>query len=708
MKSNRVWMIFASIFVLASLLLSACEPQVREVIRETTRLVESTTIVQATTIVETTRMVEVTPTSPAPGRYLIGELSGATVLTDAAQIPASFGEAPALAKLVEEGKLPKVEERLPAEPLVLQPQDEIGVYGGTLKRGFTGPGDHYNGKRTAVMDRPLFFDFSVNQVVPNLAAGYEVSEDGKTTTLFLREGAKWSDGQPLTADDFMFWYEKIYLNTSLTLSRTPLLQSGGKEGIIEKVDDFSIAFKFEAPYFIFPEVLAGFNTLSSPGTFGFQGGGGVAPAHYLQQFHPDFTPLADLQAKAKEAGYDDWTKLFLAKNSWELNTELPVLAAWMTTTPANTPLWTIERNPYFWAVDSAGNQLPYIDKMTFSIAENLEVLNLRAISGEYSFQDRHVDLQKLPLYLENQERGAYKVYLDPSENGSNAQWRWNMSYEEDAELAKWINNKDFRHAISIGIDRDQINETFFLGLGTPGSPIPAPTNPYFPGEEFRTLWHNLDPAMANQLLDSIGLDKKDSAGYRLRSDGAGRLTIEVEAISGQFVPYDKLAEMIKDQLKEIGIDVNPLVVERSLATERHNNNQHQVHLWDNGNADRMFSGGNNLFPNDSGNSMGPLYAQWYLTNGAEGKEPIAEMKAWMETWRAALVLPEAERIKTGQELWKIYVEETWVSGLVGLSPATGGVRIVKTNMGNVPGRIVIGTDSWNPMSSRLETWYFKP
>jgi peptide/nickel transport system substrate-binding protein len=540
------------------------------------------------------------------------------------------------------------------------------------------------------MDRPLFFDYTVNKLVPNLAAGYEVSDDGKVTTLFLREGLKWSDGQPLTADDFMFWYEKIYKNKDLTKAGTPLLQSGGKEGVIEKVDDYTIAFKFEAPYFIFPEVLAGFNVLTSPGTFGFQGGGGVAPAHYLEQFHPDFTPLAEVQALAKAAGYDDWTILFMAKNSWELNPDLPVLAAWKTTTPANTPLWTIERNPYFWAVDSAGNQLPYIDKMTFSIAENLEVLNLRAISGEYSFQDRHVDLQKLPLYLENQQRGQYKVYLDPSDNGSNAQWRWNMSYEEDEEIAKWINNKDFRHAVSIGIDRDQINETFFLGLGTPGSPIPAPTNPFYPGDEYRTLWHTTDVAKANELLDSIGL------------------TIEVEAISGQFVPYDKVAEMIKDQLKEIGIDIKPLVVERSLANERHLNNQHQVHLWDNGNADRMFSGGNNLFPNDGGNSMGPLYAQWFFTNGAEGKEPPAEMKTWMETWRKALASPEAERVETGKKLWVDYVEETWVIGLVGLSPATGGVRIVKSNMGNIPGRIVIGTDSWNPMSSRLETWYFKP
>ena len=719
MKTRAQWLRLVALLALASLLLVGCEPQVvettKEVIRETTRIVEATTVVekvvekvvQSTVVVETVKEVQVTPTPPQAGRYLIGELSGPTYVTDEAALPAEFKEAPMLAALVQEGKLPAVAERLPANPLVLEPQDEIGVYGGTLKRGFTGPGDHYNGKRVAVMDRPLFFDYTMSKVAPNLAAGYEVQDEGKTIILTLREGTKWSDGSPLTADDFVFWYENIYKNAELTKAPQPLLSAGGVEGVIAKVDDLTVSYKFETAYYTFPEILAGFNPLVSHGTYGFQGGGGVAPAAYLKQFHPDFTPAADVQKLAEEAGYADWTLLFLAKNSWELNPELPVLAAWKTVTPVNTPLWTLERNPYFWAVDSEGNQLPYLDKISFSIAENLEVVNLRAIAGEYTFQERHVDLQKLPLYLENQERGQYKVYLDPSPNGANASWRWNMTYDADEEIQKWINNKDFRHAVSLGIDRDQINETFFLGLGTPGSPIPSPDNPYYPGDEYRTLWHTLDQAQANELLDKAGLTEKDAEGYRLRTDGKGRLTIEVEAVSGQFVHYDKLAEMLKDQLKEIGIDLNVLVVERSLADQRHRENAHQVHLWDNGNSDRMFGGGNNLFPNDAGNSMGPLNAQWFFTAGAEGVEPTPVLKEWMELWRTAPSLTDDERVELGKKLWATHVEETWVIGLVGLSPATGGVRIAKTNLGNVPGRIVIGTDSWNPMTSRLETWYLK-
>ena len=113
--------------------------------------------------------------------------------------------------------------------------------------------------------------------------------------------------------------------------------------------------------------------------------GGFAPAHYLKQFHPKYAGEAELDKKVKEAKFDSWVRMFLAKNDWALNPDLPVLSPWKTVTPINTPTWTLERNPYSVFVDTAGNQLPYIDKVVLTLAENLEVLNLRAIAGEYDY-----------------------------------------------------------------------------------------------------------------------------------------------------------------------------------------------------------------------------------------------------------------------------------------------------------------------------------
>ena len=153
------------------------------------------------------------------------------------------------------------------------------------------------------------------------------------------------------------------------------------------------------------------------------------------------------------------------KKDWALNPELPTLGPWKTIQPINTPNWVLERNPFYWAVDAEGNQLPYIDRVQLTLAENLEVLNLRAAAGEYDLQERHIDIAKLPVILENQEKGGYTVHLDLAYNGSDSVLQINQSYAADPEIAKWLTNADFRRALSLGLVRDQLNETFWLGVG---------------------------------------------------------------------------------------------------------------------------------------------------------------------------------------------------------------------------------------------------
>ena len=640
---------------------------------------------------------------------LIGKLEGPEVVTDAGKAPKAFKEAPQLAELVKAGKLPPVAVRVGQDPLVIKPLHSIGKYGGTWRSGFTGPADFWNGFRCCSgPDHLMFWDYTGDKAVPNIAKGLEMQDGGRAWLVHLRRGMKWSDGKPFTADDFVFWFEDIYRNKDLVPTPSAQMAINGKQGSIEKVDTYTVRFKFPEPYFMLPDVLAGATDLAGQG-FAYRGMGGFAPAHYLKQFHPKYAGQAEIDKKAKDAKFDSWVRMFLTKNDWALNPDLPVVSPWKTVTPINTQTWTLERNPYSVFVDTAGNQLPYIDRVVLTLAENLEVLNLRAIAGEYDYQQRHIDLGKLPVLIENQQRGGYKVYLDPGDYGGDMIIKFNLNYAADPEIARWFSTADFRRALSLGIDRDQINETFWLGTGTPGSVVPADTNKYNPGPQYRKLWSTLDVKKANEMLDKLGLSKKDAQGYRLRADGKGRLRIEIMTLGGQFVQYTQISEMIREQWKKIGIDLQVQEVERSLALKRTEANEQQLGAWNNDGSEHLFTFPLHVFPFELAAvaTSGPLYVKWFHSAGAQGKEPEPRMKELMEKWKKAFGVPEKERIQLGKDIWKIAAEEVFIIGVVGVGPAANGVRIVKTSMGNIPARQYNSPDGKTPAISRPVTFYYK-
>ena len=220
------------------------------------------------------------------GESLMGRLEGPRVITDREQFPKQFREAPGLAERVQRGELPPVAERIGSDPLVIEPVHEIGKYGGIWRRGFSGPADFWNGYRCCGHDKILFWDYTGNNVVPNVARGWEISEGGRVFTIFLRRGMKWSDGHPFTADDFMFWYEDIYRNDELVPMKTPIMAINDQPGRMEKVDDSTIRFVFAEPYYVFLDMLAGATALGGHSYMGRSLLGGFAPRHYLQQFHP--------------------------------------------------------------------------------------------------------------------------------------------------------------------------------------------------------------------------------------------------------------------------------------------------------------------------------------------------------------------------------------------------------------------------------------
>lgn len=643
------------------------------------------------------------------GSTLIGEIEGPDIITDESAFPTTFSEAPMLSEKVAAGELPPVEERLPvpSDLLVIQPVHEIGKYGGTWRRGFTGPGDGQNGHRVAGGDRLVFWDSeNFPEVVPNLAKGWEINEDSTEITILLREGAKWSDGTPFTANDIMFWFEHMYMNEDLVPVRSPFFNVDGG-ATLEMVDDYAVKFTFPEPNSLFLEVLgSSVNVFGGQAIFGNIGMGGFAPAHYLQQFHPDFVDQEELDAMVAEEGFDNWVNLFKDKNTWQRNPDLPVVTPWMTVNPITTDNWVLERNPYYFGVDTEGNQLPYIDRISMTLAENLEVLNLRAIAGEYDYQARHISLANLPVLLENAEAGNYTVSLDPAQHGADGAFQWNLSYEADAEISKWIKNVDFRRALSLAVDRDKINEIIFLGIGVPGSAVVAESSVFNPGAEYRTLWANFDPDMANQMLDDLGLTERDAEGYRLRTDNGERLIIELPTIPA-FIQFTQLAELVKEDWANVGIFANVVESERSLVETRRAANELQVFVWQNDGTDELFLYPFHALPVNDTSGTGPAYGVWYSTGGAAGIEPTdPNVLKVLDLFSQGLAATPEERVTIGQEIWSIITDDVWTMGTVGQSGAFMGVRVVKNNMGNIPSRQFNIQAGQTPNISRPSTFFF--
>jgi peptide/nickel transport system substrate-binding protein len=262
--------------------------------------------------------------------------------------------------------------------------------------------------------------------------------------------------------------------------------------------------------------------------------------------------------------------------------------------------------------------------------------------------------------------------------------------------------------VALGIDRDQLNEAFWIGVGTPGSAVPDESSPYNPGPEWRKTWATLDVAQANQLLDKIGLDKKDSNGMRLRTDGKGVLRIEMVTVGGSFIPFPQIGEMISKQLQKIGLQFDSTEQERSLMSKREDANELQTILWQNDGSELLLAYPYHTLPVSSSQFIGPEIGKWYASNGQQGMKPEDDqLLQALDLFRKAPGLEEAERTKTIQQIWQIVTEQAYTIGTVGLSPAVMGVRIVKNNLGNIPSRQFNGQHGRTPCAAMPVTWYFK-
>lgn len=613
-------------------------------------------------------------------------------------VPAAFQEAPMLAEMVASGDLPPVEERLPVEPLVIEPAEQIGEHGGTWRRAFTGPGDRQNIERMN-NDYAIFWDTNSTELRPRLVKAWESNADASEWTFYLREGTRWSDGAPLTADDYVFWYEHILTNEQLVASIPWYMTWGDELAVLEKVDDYTFTIRFAQPFPIWPETMA---TSTVAGHFhqGWVGLGLVAPQHYLEQFHADFVGEEEATALAREAGYETWYLHFLSKNDAHMNPDLPGLTQWIPVTTVASSEYVLERNPYFWAVDTEGNQLPYFDRVSMELVEELEVLNLSAIAGNYTIQGRHIDFGMLPVIRANEESGDYFVDFWISRTRHQAKIAFNQDWNEVPEIAELLQSRDFRKALSLSIERDEINETFFLGDGREASFCPQDTPPYFTLDRWDEEFGRFDPDEANRILDELGLEQRDSDGFRTLPDGSS-LTLAIDAVSGAFIPYPEIGERIGQMWREnldINLRVNP--VERSLWVERMGANQPMMNIFATGDYNPEVLP--RLLPTDR---WAPLAADWANTPNPDpadydGPEWIKDLV--LKHWEAVQEPDPELRRQLFIEGTEIMCDNHARLGMVVDVPDL--TVIIKNNVRNVPTPLERNVYAQTPAHAYPETW----
>ena len=598
-----------------------------------------------------------------------------------------YSESPMLAALVKDGKLPPVEKRLPDKPMVVTPLQEVGVYGGVWRGAWKGPADYHAYGRQNVEGVLAWPPDPKLPLEYNLAEKYEFSNDNKDITLFFRKGLKWSDGQPWTVDDIIFWWENIETNKELTAAPHGEWLTSGKPMTLEKIDEITIKLKFNAPNGLILRMLA-FHGSQWP--MNFERFGFYAPAHFLKQYLPKFnTDIKDYKTFNEKADY--------------LNPGVPVMTPWMVSSyKAGDPKLVATRNPYYWKVDPKSQQYPYIDTMEFTLVENNDAIAALALACNIDFQFRGMDLKKFPLSKENESKCKYTVQRWPAAQGTMVALWPNQSYTEDPVLGTIFANKDFRIALSYAIDRKKINSVSYLDQGVINSEPVVKDSPFFLAET-ATLYSEFDPKKSAEFLDKAGLKMGPDGKVRLRPDGKPlEITIETERVGADL---DAL-QLVAENWNAVGVKTVVKTETRDLFWPRATGNQIQVSVWGTDRGLEPFVDPIYVFPFDERSWMAPAFGTYYKTSGTQGIKPIGKLAESQVLYdQMKVTTDQTKLVDLGKQMIKIATEDAWTISLVGSVPAP---TIIKNNMRNVPTTVTQDWIFFTPGNQKPYTFYYKP
>ncbi len=611
-----------------------------------------------------------------------------TEFQEAANCELTFQENPEIAELNAEiqgnPELPPLAERLPAEPLVVVPYDAIGTHGGTFdalsNATEAGTSDFLSVRHVNFVR----YADDLETIVPNVAKGWQWNEDFTQLTFFLREGHKWSDGAPFTSADVKFWYDNLALDPNIIESPKDYVLVGGERMTVETPDETTVVFNLPAPK---PGLLVHFATSYAQG---FQ------PKHFLGQFHPDVNPEAD--ARAQEFGFENGYEAinyYYGASDWT-DTPTPILrdreraeSLPKATHPTleshiyvddTTEGRRLVANPYFHMVDTAGNQLPYISRQDELYINENEVRILKLVNGEVDYKAQSIQLPSAPILLENQEKGDYTVQLKPTI--AMPTFTFNVT-SEDLAKREVFGDVRFRRAMSMAMDRQEINETAYFDLGVPKQYTGFSPRPAFVPEELEQAYAAHDPEAAMALLDEIGMTDQDGDGFRDLPNGDEfvlNLQFATQGIAGEVV------EIIGQSWKEVGINTLVKEVTPDEYRSAQSANQLDVGMWAKGQPVAIHLGDLSYWvpPFDGYFDLrtGMLWAEYIESGGESGVEPpawVAEMRETAIAFQTAAP-GSAEQAELGLALAQKMVDEMLFIGTV-QAPAPIYVR---NGLRNVP------------------------
>ena len=603
------------------------------------------------------------------------------------------GQAPELAQLVEAGELPPLEERLPLDPEVVSIGD-IGSYGGSLRFGVIATKGFLE---LHGMNGLVRWDIDQRTIVPNLAVEFDASDDNREFTFRLRDGLKWSDGHPFTSADVAFNVNDIILNSEFS-EVEQMFAPGGSPLRIEVIDDLNFKISFDNPHGDFLGIIA-----TREGQMINR-----SPKHYCSQFLPAYNDNIDELVKAENTG--DWQTLLAnmctEDTSYRTNTARPVINPWVVTVPetgsAMQVVW--ERNPYFWQVDEQGNQLPYIDRLEAQVFLEAEAMLLAAIGGQLDFQKETIsNTINRPVLAENRDRGGYDLY-EIGAPGGNYVWIMPNLNHQDPVIHDLINQKDFRVALSIGFDRNEVIQTALLGVGEPWQTGPYDENSPYYHEEISKQYVEYDPDHANELLDGLGLTERGPNGTRLMPDGRpARFKVDIRS---DFPYIIDVMSVIDEHWNRIGIDLDLNVMDSSLYKLRADAAEHDfvIHTdeasWLPGEVPSA------LLPIDASSRHATQWRNWLLSDGAEGIEPPQHAKDRFHIWTEKVPTASSpeERASIMHELADMAADQFESFG-VSKYPSLYGVK--KRGLMNVlPGMLITDVTS-SPNNVFLpQAWYW--
>lgn len=478
------------------------------------------------------------------GRHwgLVGWLLALSLFTSAAAEPnSSYREAPELAALVAAGKLPPVDQRLPENPMLVEPQSEVGAYGGTWHMAMRDSFDHASLIRTIGYENLMRWTPDWSEPIPNIAQSVETLDNARAFKFTLRRGLRWSDGAPFTADDILFWYEDVLLNPELSPTIPFWLLADGKPVTVSKIDSVTVVFRFANPNSLFLQLLAAPEG-AEPTSY---------PKHYLANRLPRYN---------KSLVGTDWAQAFRAafgtpgtvddSTRWQ-HPDVPTLNAWVLKAGygAADPL-IAQRNPYYWKVDPAGQQLPYLDRVSFALVKERRDAAALALQGMVDMQARHIRCCGEKILAARVDYDLLKII--PTE-ANEVVISLNLGTDNPA-LKRIFNQRDFRIALSIGIDRNRLQ----AGDPTviPWQVAPLPESRYF-HERLATQYLRFDPDEANRLLDGLSY-RRGTDGVR-REPGGAPIAFAIICSAEEREAWLKVAA---EDWRRLGVDISVQLLAR--------------------------------------------------------------------------------------------------------------------------------------------------